>query len=280
MSLSNVAIFMGVRNEEERIENSLKTFTWADEIYVIDKSSTDNTVNIAKKYATKVIVVENSNEKRGDEFYKKISNAKWFLFLTASDLITFGLVSEILKITTNSEFDKDIVGLPFRHYSFGYYSSRSPLYNPTKYLLVRRSAAIVRKYIHGEVSSSSTKKHIIKTKDSSDAIYHLANPTVDHFIEKTRRYVQTEKSFGMQKNYRDSFLNIWKAIWHSFFRKKIFLNGYDGFALAAASISYKLLTYLSIWEMQREKEGISSSAIYADLANKIVNEHDIANQKY
>ena len=65
-------------------------------------------VNIAKKYATKVIVVENSNEKRGDEFYKKISNAKWFLFLTASDLITFGLVSEILKITTNSEFDKDI----------------------------------------------------------------------------------------------------------------------------------------------------------------------------
>jgi len=54
---SNVSVFLEVFNEEERIESCLKSFAWADELFVFDKQSTDRTFEISKKYATEVISV-------------------------------------------------------------------------------------------------------------------------------------------------------------------------------------------------------------------------------
>ncbi|MGZ4956443.1 MAG: glycosyltransferase, partial [Methylobacter sp.] len=57
MQKSNVTVFLEVFNEEARIESCLKNFSWAEELIVFDKHSTDRTREIAEKYATKVITV-------------------------------------------------------------------------------------------------------------------------------------------------------------------------------------------------------------------------------
>lgn len=47
---NNISVVVVVYNEEGRIENFLKSFLWADEIIVVDKSSTDRTIEIARNF--------------------------------------------------------------------------------------------------------------------------------------------------------------------------------------------------------------------------------------
>ena len=44
-----------VYNEESRIESCLNSFHWADEILIVDKSSTDKTLKIAKKFTNRIV---------------------------------------------------------------------------------------------------------------------------------------------------------------------------------------------------------------------------------
>ena len=45
-------------NEEAKIEDCVKSVTWADEVVVIDSHSTDKTAEIARKLGAKVVQVD------------------------------------------------------------------------------------------------------------------------------------------------------------------------------------------------------------------------------
>ena len=50
----NLSVVILVKNEEQRIARCLDSVKWADEIIVVDDESTDNTVEIARQYTSKV----------------------------------------------------------------------------------------------------------------------------------------------------------------------------------------------------------------------------------
>jgi glycosyltransferase involved in cell wall biosynthesis len=70
-----------------------------DEIVVVDGTSSDNTVEIAKKYGAKVTVVENQanfhiNKQKSFEFCK----GDWILYLDDDEVVSKKLGQEILKV--------------------------------------------------------------------------------------------------------------------------------------------------------------------------------------
>jgi len=121
-----------VYNEESRIESCLNSFHWADEILIVDKSSTDKTLKIAKKFTNRIVTVPFSEGSKGAESNLSLFDIKsdWVFFVTASSLIHPEIVKEIIKLTTNKEFDYDVIGVPYAIYSFGIRSKRSPLSIP------------------------------------------------------------------------------------------------------------------------------------------------------
>lgn len=126
--ISNVTVYILVYNEELRLESCLRSFLWADEIIVFDKHSTDRSREIASKFATEVVLVPFSDG--SDDAINIIKSRRpreWSLFATASSLMHPDLADEILKLTSNRNFDYDVVGMPFGIYSLGIRSSRSPL---------------------------------------------------------------------------------------------------------------------------------------------------------
>jgi len=55
-----ISAFIPVYNEEKRITYALTSLQWCDEIILLDKSSTDSTVDLAKQYdKVKVFQMEN-----------------------------------------------------------------------------------------------------------------------------------------------------------------------------------------------------------------------------
>jgi glycosyltransferase involved in cell wall biosynthesis len=106
-----VSVIVPTFNEEKYIENCLKALKNQDykgryEIIVADGMSKDKTVEIAKKYADKVIVVKKRGIAAGRNAGAKIARGEIFLFIDADTIASFNLITEIAKA-----LGKNVVGV-------------------------------------------------------------------------------------------------------------------------------------------------------------------------
>jgi cellulose synthase/poly-beta-1,6-N-acetylglucosamine synthase-like glycosyltransferase len=105
-----VSVIVPALNEERYIENCLKALKNQDykgkyEIIVADGMSKDKTVEIAKKYADKVIIVKKRGIAAERNAGAKIAKGEIFLFIDADTIASFNLIREIAKV-----FKKNVVG--------------------------------------------------------------------------------------------------------------------------------------------------------------------------
>ncbi len=97
-------------NEEANIGDCLKSIkNIVDEIVIVDGSSTDKTVEIAKEFGAKVIITDNPPNFHINK-QKAFDEAKngWILYLDADERVSKELGQEILKITEmdNSQIEE------------------------------------------------------------------------------------------------------------------------------------------------------------------------------
>jgi glycosyltransferase involved in cell wall biosynthesis len=270
MNYSNVSVYITVRNESKRIESCLRTFSWADEIFVFDKNSDDATVEIAKNFATQVINIPNSNEKVGDKYFSKFGSREWCLFITASDLMHPDLVGRILACTTDSCFENSVIGLPYRYYNFGLYDKNNPFDSEFKYILIRRSHVVLNKIIHHEIGYNNSKTYKIVPKNKEEALYHLTNITASSYVKKLHRYIDIETSNGFNTGPRSALASVFKALFIVMIKKRTIFHGYNGFALSAAYLSYYLLKYLALWDQNRIEHGKDGQKTYKRITDEIL----------
>ena len=107
---NNIAVILQVYNEELRIQSCLNSFLWADELLLIDKSSTDRTVEIAKNFTKKIAIVPFSEGSKGssDNINRFDIKSEWIFFVTAASLIHPDIVDEIIKLTISNNFEYDV----------------------------------------------------------------------------------------------------------------------------------------------------------------------------
>ena len=94
-------------NEEERIQNSLKSAAFADEIIVIDSYSTDRTVELVKK--SDAILLQRKFDDFSSQKNYAIDHASydWIIWIDADEVLTTELQEEIKRAIVNT---KDFVG--------------------------------------------------------------------------------------------------------------------------------------------------------------------------
>ncbi len=93
----NISGLIITYNEEKNIQDILESFDFCDEIIVIDSFSTDNTVEIAKKFPN-VKVIQNKFEDFTKQRNLALDTATndWVLFLDGDERITPALKQEII----------------------------------------------------------------------------------------------------------------------------------------------------------------------------------------
>lgn len=98
---SKLSVAIATFNEEKNIKDCLKSVeNIADEIVIVDGSSTDNTVNIAKSFNAKVIIRDNPpNFHINKQLAFDKAMGDWILYLDADERVSKQLADEILKVT-------------------------------------------------------------------------------------------------------------------------------------------------------------------------------------
>ena len=86
------------RNEAANLAGALESVKWADEIVVVDSRSSDETVEIARRYATRVEVHDWKGYSAQRNYAAEIAANDWILAIDADERVPQALADEILEI--------------------------------------------------------------------------------------------------------------------------------------------------------------------------------------
>ena len=93
------------RNEEKKIESTLKSLNFADEIIVILDRTTDKTESICRKYTKKIFKGGWQSEGERRNFGIKNCNFTWILEIDADEIINRDLSVEIINAIKSESVD-------------------------------------------------------------------------------------------------------------------------------------------------------------------------------
>ena len=99
----NISAVILTKNNQNTLERTLKSVSFAKEKLLIDDSSTDNTLNLAKKYEVRILNRKlNNNFSEQRNFAIKQTRENWVLFIDADEVLSEELIKEIKQISESN----------------------------------------------------------------------------------------------------------------------------------------------------------------------------------
>ena len=269
-NLLDISVYITVRNEEHRIEACLSRLSWAKEVIIFDKESTDNTVDICKRFGAIVKEVPNT-ESLGKiiEVFEKTGSCKWCLFLTASDL-----VGENLKNIIENSIGKpgvNAISLPFQAYLFGNYFPLNPFSKNTKVCLVKRENVFINDKIHQEIGFSNKKILKIpqpKISDHESYILHLCNENILDYYKKFPRYLESEAFSVKDSNIKQIVVYFIKNLINALILRPTYLLGIRGLLYTTAYLSYILARFTVVTTTKLKEKNPNLFLSYDEIRNR------------
>ncbi len=183
---SKISCFVVSYNRENLIALCLRAARFADQLLVIDKSSTDGTAEVARSLADQVIVVPWSPTVEGTRALA-LSHCvhDWILYLDDDEMLS----PEAIRFLGDREFDagRDVFYLPLKHHILGRFDAGAYYWPEHHPRFFRRGAIEFGATVHGGVSIVSENTVRI-SPDTGICIEHLSNADTAGWIEKTNRY--------------------------------------------------------------------------------------------
>lgn len=222
-----VSAIVTIYNGDHLLERCLNKLAFCDELYVVDLGSRDRSVEIAKKYATRVIQSERIPfvEKVLVKFVPELKN-DWVLHVDPDEVLDSGLISEIKK---EIESDKSIavVRVPWVFY-LKEKKLKTTIWGREKYkrILYNKQRVKFKPIVHEGVEIISGEEVMIKSKH---VLHHYWMNSYRQLIEKHKRYIKAEGQRRFENDEKYSFLKkayeTFKALAMNLFYYKGILGG-------------------------------------------------------
>lgn len=223
----SLSVIILTLNEENYIANAIKSVDFANEIIILDSNSSDKTQEISKNLGATVINRKFDNYSNQRNFAIDYAKSDWILFLDADERVTKELQAEIIS-EINSE-NHVAYKIWFPHF----FMDRFLFHYTDKVIrLVKNGNFTFKNEVHEKMivngSIGLLKNYMV----------HLTYKGLNHFIEKKDKYAWFQAKMSFDRNKKVTlFLLFFKPFYrffHTYFVKRVFLDGIPG--LAAASI--------------------------------------------
>ncbi len=246
-----LSVVIIAKNEQDKIETCLQSVKWADEIIVFDNSSTDKTIEIAKKYTDNVYSekFEDFSELRNKALAK--TKGEWVLYVDADERVLESLKEEILESIRSSKYSAYAVSR--RNIIFGEEEKYGPFWPDWVIRLIKKSEFL---QWEGKVHEQPRFKGDLGY--SKNSLLHLTHRNIDQIVLKSLEYSKIDAKLRLVAGHppmtRWRFLRIFitETINQGIIRRG-FLSGTIGTMDALLQIFSLILTYIRLWEFQQNK---------------------------
>lgn len=190
-----LSAFVVCCNRADTLEACLRGLDFADELIVIDKSSTDQSGEIARRYTDRVLAVDWSptvEETRAQAL--SLCSHDWVLFLDDDECLSPGV-----GLSVQAELAQprgSIYEFPLRHYILGRHDERAYYWPEHHVRLFRRGAVTFSATVHAGIVRHTDAVVRLMPEDGV-WIEHFSNATVAGWIEKTNRYTDRPDRAGI-----------------------------------------------------------------------------------
>lgn len=232
MNKQKISVVLATYNEEKNLAECLESIKdFADEICIVDGSSTDSTVEVAKKFGAKVTVTDNPqvfhiNKQKAIDLATK----DWVLQLDADERITQRLAEEIKKVI-NDDPEANGFWLPRKNWFLGRFLLKGGQYPDYTLRLYRRGKGrLPQKDVHEQAEVAGRVGYL------KESLVHMADPDLKRYLMRFNRYTSL---MARQLNEKKLSYNILTAFQYLFLlpvwwfiltygRHKGFMDGWQG----------------------------------------------------
>lgn len=243
-------------NEGPNIGRTLKKLEWAHEIVVVDSFSTDDTLDILRRFPN-VRVVQRIFDAHTEQWNFGLGQIRtpWVLTLDADYVMSDELNSELVHLDLNSKTDGYSVA--FKYCVFGQ-ALRGSLY-PRRTVLFRRAHAVYRKDGHTQLIEVNGPIDALR-----NVIYHDDRKSLDRWLKEQTRYMAAESRLLVetprsQLSAADRIrIKVLIApilvLLHTLFVKRLILDGWRGWYYVLQRTYAEVLLSLSLLDLKIRKQ--------------------------
>ncbi len=244
-----ISVLIITKNEEEVIEDCIKsTAEIADEIVVVDDSA-DKTPEIAERLGAKVVKNEFKNFSDQRNLALKHAKNDWIFYIDADERATPEFIKEVKEKIKNA--NPDVAGFIVKRKAF--YFGKDWNFTDKVERAFRKSKLLGWKGIVHETPSVDGKMDIV-----NEPILHYTHRNLSQMLEKTNKWSEYEAKLRFDAKHPK--MNLWRFVrviatgfLKSYIKEKGFKNGTAGMIEATYQGYSMFITYSKLWEMQRGK---------------------------
>jgi glycosyltransferase involved in cell wall biosynthesis len=251
-----LSVVIATYNEEHNIKACLDSVRrLADEIIVVDGSSTDNTRKIARRFGAKVYQVKNHPMfHKNKQIAVDKAQGKWILQLDADERLSPGLKKEINQIITQKKSAHAGYYLPRKNWFLTRFLTKGGQYpDYVIRLFLNGKGKFPQKSVHEQIAISGSVGYL--TND----LIHLSDPSFSRYLERFNRYTSLDAQMLFQAGRRPSFyfalqsFVVKPVFWFikTYFRHKGFVDGLPGFIFSLMSSLRFPVIYIKFWELSQ-----------------------------
>lgn len=250
--MNKLSVAIATFNEEKNIADCLKSISQlADEIIIVDGTSQDKTVEIAKKYTGKILVTENK-----PMFHTNKNMAiddctsPWVLLLDADERVTKELADEMKKIAKEgSHFSA--FWIRRKNYFLGKWLKKGGAYpDPVIRFFKKGKGRLPEVSVHEQLKVQGEVGWL------KNDLMHLADPSFSRYLLRSNRYTTLEAENIFQKNPGTGIFSIINYLFIKpfirffliYIRHLGVLDGFAGLVWALYSALHIVTSYVKYWE--------------------------------
>ncbi|MCF6350597.1 MAG: glycosyltransferase family 2 protein [Flavobacteriaceae bacterium] len=248
MKGNELTILIITKNEAQNLIALLPSLNFANELIIVDSNSTDNTVEIAKKYTDKVFTRKFDNHGAQKNWgLTKVSN-DWVFIIDADERVTDELKSEIentFKLTS----DNVAYWIKRTNIFMGKQINYSGWKNDKVIRLINKNFCKYDSNIIHEEITTNGKIGILKQK-----LLHNTYSSLTSYLEKIHGYTNKKAILKFNKNKKSNYFTIgfrpfFKFIFIYVFRLG-FLDGKQGLIISSLTAYNVFLTMIKLYRLE------------------------------
>lgn len=249
LAIKMISVTILIKNGERRLKDVLEAIRQFDEVVLYDTGSTDRTLAIAEHFPNVVIYREEFTG-FGPSHNVAAARAKhpWILSLDADEVLSDELAKEILETPLQPG---TVYTLPFHNYLNGkqikwcgwYPESHVRLYN-------KNETAFSEAMVHEGVIKTGLREIVF-----THPVRHYSYDSISDFLIKMERYSTLFARQYRHKKNSSPLIAIKHgvaAFFKSYFLKRGFLGGFEGFLISAYNGHTAFYKYLKLYQENKK----------------------------